>query len=394
MNSLDDLHQHAMDIAEEAFYFKRRGAMAEAKHLFAQALSLERRAAELLPASEENEPSRSILFRSAASLAYNADDFASADRLITLGLAGFPPKEVRDELWALYEDIRFAGHLQSHQMELDPHQFVLSLNGAGVASGVAPADQVMTRVERLRTVVYRTAERLLAVPYRLTGGVSKEFKNRYELFFVSWSPGSFSVSFQVGRPLEQLALFGDEAQHTEPVEPNAVINEVIDCLRLFEFDRDAELSARIPDDLYRENFIGLAKEIAPDGNTVQSVGLISYGSNESPPLVLKRNRKQLRAAVSSPGSSVQVTDATEEIYRGTLFYANTPLDLNRKTGQVKLLESESKKKMTINVPIALMKDVVQPYYGEVVVVSVREEKGRMILIDLSLDDTPSERFGE
>ncbi len=42
--------------------------------------------------------------------------------------------------------------------------------------------------------------------------------------------------------------------------------------------------------------------------------------------------------------------------------------LQEKVGSVKLLDVETGKPVTIKVPLALMKDVVQPYYEEKVIV--------------------------
>jgi nucleoside 2-deoxyribosyltransferase len=103
-----------MDLAEEGFQLQREGQDSQAKRLFLEALSLEREAALLLPVSEAAEPSRSILFRSAASLAYNAEEYETAEQLIAHGLSGFPPPEIKEELKDLYENIEFKRYLPHH----------------------------------------------------------------------------------------------------------------------------------------------------------------------------------------------------------------------------------------------------------------------------------------
>lgn len=105
MTTLNDLHSKAMDLAEEAFGLVRSGEEDRAQALFLEALGFEVEAASLLPPSQESEPSRSVLYRSAASLAFNAGDYDTAERLVGHGLSGFPPPEVREELKALYENI-------------------------------------------------------------------------------------------------------------------------------------------------------------------------------------------------------------------------------------------------------------------------------------------------
>lgn len=94
-----------MDLAEEAFRLVRKGENDASRRLFREALSFETKAAALLPPSEESEPSRSILYRSAASLAFNAGDYETAERLVAQGLSGFPPAEIKQELKSLHNDI-------------------------------------------------------------------------------------------------------------------------------------------------------------------------------------------------------------------------------------------------------------------------------------------------
>lgn len=98
MQTIKELHDRAMNLAEDAFHAQKSGREADAIRLFTDALELEQEAANSLPLSEESEPTRSILFRSAASLAFNSKNYELADRLIARGLSGFPPPEIIEEL--------------------------------------------------------------------------------------------------------------------------------------------------------------------------------------------------------------------------------------------------------------------------------------------------------
>lgn len=94
----EKLHEKAMQLADDAFLAKIRKQDDEAISLLQQAANLEMEAANALSNTPDSEPSRSILYRSAASLAYDAEDYKLADRLIASGLAGFPPPEIEREL--------------------------------------------------------------------------------------------------------------------------------------------------------------------------------------------------------------------------------------------------------------------------------------------------------
>lgn len=116
MMVVKDIHPQAMDLAELAFTSRRAGKEDEAKALFGEAMQLERQAASLLAATPESEPSRSVLYRSAAALAYHAGDYEQADWLIANGLAGFPPPEIKKELKELLDDVSFVQrHFAQHR---------------------------------------------------------------------------------------------------------------------------------------------------------------------------------------------------------------------------------------------------------------------------------------
>lgn len=97
-NEATTLHQAAMELAERAFSLE--GAPGS-QDLFRSALDKERRAAELWSQTSGLEPTRSVLYRSAASLAWSCQDYAEAERLARTGLAGDPPADIAEELGEL-----------------------------------------------------------------------------------------------------------------------------------------------------------------------------------------------------------------------------------------------------------------------------------------------------
>ena len=101
MNQIQTLHQQAMDLAENAFTAKLRGDRTQADQLLRQAFAKEAEAAALVTNNLDAEPTRSVLHRSAASLAIECGEFQTAERLIATALTGNPPKEIAEELRAL-----------------------------------------------------------------------------------------------------------------------------------------------------------------------------------------------------------------------------------------------------------------------------------------------------
>jgi uncharacterized protein HemY len=107
MSKINDLHEKAMQLSDEAFFAKRRGDLDGFLRFSREALELETQAADLLKENLEAEPSRSVLYRSAASIAIDCQEFRQAERLIATALSGNPPTEIAVELRDLLEQLSF-----------------------------------------------------------------------------------------------------------------------------------------------------------------------------------------------------------------------------------------------------------------------------------------------
>lgn len=94
MSNLNEQHQQAMELAEQAFIARRRDDLATARSLAYSAFVLEKQAAE----QAHTEPTRSVLHRSAATLALDCGEYREAERLVAAALAGSPPQSIANEL--------------------------------------------------------------------------------------------------------------------------------------------------------------------------------------------------------------------------------------------------------------------------------------------------------
>ena len=88
--------------------------------IYRLSLEAERQAAMTAHAEQIGEPTESVLFRSAASLAYTIGEYREAERLICMGLAGNPPSEIADELRSLYDNVNLEKNLE--QVEMAAHE--------------------------------------------------------------------------------------------------------------------------------------------------------------------------------------------------------------------------------------------------------------------------------
>lgn len=103
---IDELHTHAMNLCHQSDEARKNGQILRSHELLRAAFNYEKRAATVLRERPDKEPSRSILFRGAACLAYDCALFDEALALISIGISGNPPIEIEQELQHLKQLVK------------------------------------------------------------------------------------------------------------------------------------------------------------------------------------------------------------------------------------------------------------------------------------------------
>lgn len=368
MNEAQALHREAMELAEEAALEQAAGRVGRAKELFAAAFDRERLAAERLDLHLDVEPTRSVLFRSAASLALDCDDARSAEKLIARGLAGDPPPEIASELRDLLEQVYFQRHLDVRGVTLGLNEFQMSITGPAVGLGVADSEVFVNRVQDIEKMVYRTAERRANRPFRERGRRDRAIARDVAMYLSVPRAASFAVTFRVGYSA-QMRLPG-----LDPAE--GVITELLDCIQALGSGELRELEERIPEPAYRRNFFALARRIAPDGNAVRAVGFTARISGTEKRVLLTRTSNEIMSP-EPPSTDVESQMPVE--VQGTLKYADsTKTDRN----EIKIIRSDGKRQRVI-VPEGMMDDIVRPLWDFEVLVRGTRRGGIILLQDIS-----------
>lgn len=122
MSQIQEKHTTAMDLAEAAMVAKLRGDLEQASLLTRQAFENELAAAELIVNQLDAEPTRSILHRSAATLAIDCGELKIAERLIATALSGNPPEEIASQLKDLFIQINLLPYLKRRSINIDDEQ--------------------------------------------------------------------------------------------------------------------------------------------------------------------------------------------------------------------------------------------------------------------------------
>jgi tetratricopeptide (TPR) repeat protein len=355
-----NLHREAMHLCDRALAAQKRGNRKSQLGLFRKAFEKEREAALSFQDALDDEPNRSVLLRSAASLALRAEEFREAERMTALALAGHPPAEIAEELYDLWDQIQFHRHLHVQGVRLTDADLQLTLTGDDVAPGFVNNREFIQRVNATEKLMIRTAERQMGLPYRDSGKANAEVSEYVRLYLSAPRAASFAVTLKLGLPERQLTFANMEF----PVvyQPEKIIDEFLGCIDLFNQNENEALAERIHDDAYYRNFVGLAELLAPDGARVRTVGLT----------VVRPLGETIVALRRTPQSFVRASEherpPEEVVVTGVLNFA----DGRREKGKISI-EDDGGARHPVIVPPGLMDDIVKPLWKERV--SIRGVRG-------------------
>ncbi|HKC67926.1 MAG TPA: hypothetical protein VKG26_06825 [Bacteroidia bacterium] len=273
MKTAKELHESAMSLYEESLAAKYIGAEEKRITLLKEAFEFEKEAAYLLKDKYDLEPTRSKLFASSATMAYQLSDFRESEKMVAWGLAGSPPLDVLEELRDLFDKVNFYRHLTTKGIELSEDEFRFTLgSGNDMMKGIARGDEVMARIIGIEALYSRTVQRMNKKPYQSAGRVSEEENNIIQLYYKVPEAASFALTFKIPQPKQQ-PLF------PELTAMSPYVDEMLQCIDLINEGKMAELKAKIPDESYFQSFIINARKIAPDGNNIKQVGFTIYRNN-------------------------------------------------------------------------------------------------------------------
>lgn len=363
MSNITDLHNLAMEEMDEAFFARRSGNAALADQHNRKAFELEKQAANLLKDNFEAEPSRSVLYRSAASFAYECGEFREAEQLISIALSGNPPEEIMEELRDLQEQVNFNRHLDLRNVQIEKNEIQVSLSGNEVGFGWTESNIFIGRLQDFERIIFRTVERLLKQPFREHGAATSSIRSLFDLFLVAPRPSSFAITLRLGR---QMSL--PNMDITEEV-----MDEIMDCFQLLNNNEVDKLKERM-DEPYLLNFIALAQRVAPDGEKVSQVGLTSLKNGTERRVSIKQNRRQLGGILAK---IIDTEDSESEsiILEGTLKFAD---GMNDEKPIIRIMD-KSGKRITVVVPANMMDDIIHPLWNSNVTALVKKVKGKYYL---------------
>ena len=355
-----ELHNIAMDKADEADRAKMSANNDIALALYQDAYEKEREAAYSSLAKGIGEPTTSILFKSAAFLAYDAGLLRESEQLACQALSLNLCDEIADELRDLLENINFGRHLRLNGISLSDNEFQIVVAGNGVAHGMARESDVNSRISAIKQLAIRTIERHQGKSFRTKGKPTREVASFGEAFLSVPRAASYAVTIRLGASTP--SLFGDSVQSSS----NALIEDLATNLSLINSDDFTTLRERINDQAYLENFVSQAKEFAPDGVNVSVVGITYMREGKEVPIQFTKCRKEFKSLSEFVFSPSKDEDETKSIKKETLCGQLSAADSTSNNVKIKPTEG---KIITVNVPEGLA-DIVKKYFDDTVTLSV------------------------
>ena len=353
MKKVRELHDRAMSALERSFLAEQQGRNDRAAALLQKAFACESEAATTALRHDAPEPTKSVLLRSAATLALRCGHFRQAEKLVAAALAGDPPDEVVEELRDVLEQTHFSRHLELHGVALGEDELQLSLCGKEVAPGIVPSDELARRIDTMQKLVYRTAEHQEGRPYRETAGPSSDVRRNYRVFVSHARAASFAVTLRIARSKDQLEL--------DPHPARELVDELLGRIESVNALNQEDLCRRIPDEAYFRNFVALAKDLAPSSDSIRQVGLTVLRNGRERCVAFTRRRTEICLASST---DTGVSDQKVESVEGTLLAA----DFTRGKRNMIAVVTAKGARVVVHVPPGMMADIVRPLWGQIVVV--------------------------
>lgn len=284
-----DHHRTSEKAAERAELTRRTGDPQRALELYREAAAAERRALDELP---EGKPrTLGITAVSAVALAYKGRDFAGAEKLAHQLLVSAPlPDFAAAQLRELLQLIWAGRSAEGSGIQFLPGDVLVSVRGGEVLPGGAPLDLIITKIDQIQAIFYRTIEMLLGQPLRRRGLPKEEVRSQLHPWLFQAPAGSYQFTVRVQSPKQQ-KLFPEKIP-----EIRRVSDTVLSILEAAGAD-PRTLDETIPDEAYRTAFLKMTREIAPrDGGRFSSLVVRDAASTTGPQVVLTPQSRQTIAA--------------------------------------------------------------------------------------------------
>jgi hypothetical protein len=305
-----DLHQKSEHLAAEAQAAAQQSPE-HAQDLYSQAAKLEAEALTALAPAKVR--TLGITAVSAVALWFKARQFGEAQKLAyhvltNDSMPAFAVQQLQGLLQAIWsEQVR-----QNAGFKFSEGALLVSVSGGQSVTGGAPLDLVLSKVENIKSLFFRTVEYLQRLPHRKRGAAPLEVQNVCRPWLFQAAPGSYQFAVAI-EDVAQRTLFGPEIPSIDEIK-----STFIGLLRDSTEDPETALAERVPDKEYRGTFLKLTRALAPTGKDF-SVLTIRRSSTDSEPIILSEDsRKTINTVIRQQFTKPRASGETPGELTGVL----------------------------------------------------------------------------
>jgi hypothetical protein len=191
--------------------------------------------------------------------------------------------------------------------------------------------------------------------------------------------GTLSQSLQLslsGITLDTPSCAGQQIVGTSSLGEET-IDDMLECLELFDKANEEQLKKRIPQPDYYTNFIALARNIAPDGADVKLVGFSALRAGKVRTVAMTgQNLSEVRFVPTFEKAALEAQPAPETSVTTVQGFLKEADSRDSKQGKIHIVDAEGVSHSII-VPLGMMSDIVKPLWDSEVVIT-GDQKGKTI----------------
>lgn len=305
-----DLLRESEELAASAHVAKRNGDGEKSKDNFYKAALLEQKAVALVGGDKPR--TLGILSVSAAALYYKADkiydaELAAHTSLSRQGLPEFAKQQLKEMLQTIWN--RKAQ--QATDVQFEDGQVIVSVKGGEVVSGGAPLDLILSKVQTIQSMFLRTAEMLKHVPFRKRGPPTKPIQEGFKPWLFQAVPGSYQFVVAVQKPIQ------DDLYPETLVGPKALTEKFLEILQASTDESLVTLEKAVPDSEYRNTFLKLTRNLAPNGKRFETLQIRNAMENGEVTLSVQ-SRKLINVHLTPVAELTRSVIAPTETISGVL----------------------------------------------------------------------------
>jgi hypothetical protein len=217
-----------------------------------------------------------------------------------------------EQLQGLLQSVWSEKVRQNAGLKFSEGELLVSASGGRSVTGGAPLDLVLSKVENIKSLFFRTVEYLQHLPHRKHGAAPMEVQNVCRPWLFQTVPGSYQFAVAI-EDLAQRTLFGPEIPTVEEIK-----RTFISLVRDSAENPEISMAERVPDRDYRGTFLKLTRALAPTGKDFAVLTIRESSTDNDPVILTEDSRKEINSVIRQQFTKPRASGETPGELMGVL----------------------------------------------------------------------------